>query len=148
MENDNSIDVLNSLIVINNDRIAGYQTAVDETKEADLKTLFSGFIQTSQKCKEELITEVAKLGGTPDDGTREDGKLYRIWMDLKAAITGNDRKAILNSCEYGEDVAVNTYEKVLKDKLEDLSPEQQALVSAQHLKIKADHDTVRNMRDA
>jgi len=29
-------------------------------------------------------------------------------MDVKAALTGKDRKAILNSCEYGEGWATNT----------------------------------------
>lgn len=32
-------------------------------------------------------------------------------MDVKAALTGKDRKAILNSCEYGEDIAKDSYEK-------------------------------------
>src|SRR5687768_18148 len=140
MENDNAIDVLNSLIVINNDRIAGYQRAMDETDEGDLKSLFSQFIATSQKCKNELVAAVTRLGGEPAEGTREDGKLYRIWMDLKAAITGKDRKAILSSCEYGEDVAVHTYEKALKDKSDDLTSDLQNLVSSQHAEIKADHD--------
>ena len=148
MENDKAIDVLNSLIVINNDRIEGYQRAMDETDESDLETLFSQFIATSQKCKEELTQQVIRLGGEPAEGTREDGKLYRIWMDLKAAVTGKDRKAILSSCEYGEDVAVHTYEKALKDKRDDLTSDLQTLVSAQYAEIKADHDKVREMRDA
>lgn len=146
MKNDESIDVLNSLITINNDRIQGYETAIDETEDQDLKTLFSQFIQTSRNCKNELITAVTKLGGTPEDGTRVDGKIYRAWMDFKAMVTGKDRKAILSSCEYGEDVAVNTYEKALKDP--DLASEYYSLVTAQSSKIKADHDTVRNLRDA
>ncbi len=97
MEKDKSIDVLNSLITINNDRIQGYETAIDETDEQELKTSFANFLETSRKCKEELLIEVTKLGGTPDDGTRIDGKIYRAWMDFKALITGKDRKAILQS---------------------------------------------------
>ena len=120
---------------------------MDETEEADLETLFSGFINTSENCRQELINEVTKLGGTPADGTRADGKLYRIWMDLKAAVTGKDRKAILSSCEYGEDVAVHTYEKALKD-TSALTPGLQAIITSQHAKIKADHDKVKSMRDA
>jgi uncharacterized protein (TIGR02284 family) len=147
MDNDNAIDVLNSLITINNDRIEGYQRAMDETEESDLEALFSGFITTSENCKRELIDEVTKLGGEPAEGTRADGKLYRIWMDLKAAVTGKDRKAILSSCEYGEDVAVNTYEKALKN-TSALTPGLQAIITSQHAKIKADHDKVRSMRDA
>ena len=146
MENDKSIDVLNSLITINNDRIQGYETAIDETEDWDLKTLFGQFIQTSKECKSELVSEVTKWGGMADDGTRVDGKIYRIWMDLKAMVTGKDRKAILNSCEYGEDVAVNTYEKAMRDT--DLASEHSAMVTAQYAKIKADHDAVRNLRDA
>ncbi len=148
MKNDNSIEVLNSLITINNDRIEGYETASDETEEQDLKTMFTEFKQTSQRCKQELVNEVIKMGGTPAEGTRTDGKVYRVWMDFKAAVTGKDRKAILNSCEYGEDIAVNTYEKVLNDKLSDVTPEQQTIINEQYALIKADHDTVRNMRDA
>lgn len=146
MNNDKSISVLNSLITINNDRIQGYETAIDETEDQDLKTMFNQFIQTSRNCKNELTSAVTKLGGKPDDGTRVDGKIYRAWMDFKAMVTGKDRKAILNSCEYGEDVAVNTYEKALKDP--DLTTEYHSIVNSQYNKIKADHDKVRSMRDA
>jgi len=51
-------------------------------------------------------------------------------MDVKAALTGKDRKAILNSCEYGEGWATNTYEKALQDDLEYLRTEQQATIKA------------------
>jgi uncharacterized protein (TIGR02284 family) len=148
MKKDKSIDVLNSLIVINNDRIQGYETAIDETEDQDLKVMFGEFLQTSQKCKQDLISEVTKLGGKPEEGTRTDGKIYRMWMDFKSAVTGHDRKAILNSCEYGEDVAVNTYENVIEDKSSDLTPDQIAMVNKQYSMIKANHDKVRVMRDA
>ncbi|HZV68493.1 MAG TPA: PA2169 family four-helix-bundle protein [Saprospiraceae bacterium] len=146
MKNDNSINVLNSLIVINNDRISGYQTAIDETDDQDLKIAFAQFVQTSSECKNELVKAVNSLGGTPEDGTRIDGKIYRAWMDFKAMVTGKDRKAILNSCEYGEDVAVNSYERAMKDP--NLSSEHNSLISNQYAQIKEDHDTVKSMRDA
>ncbi|HMG16267.1 MAG TPA: DUF2383 domain-containing protein, partial [Saprospiraceae bacterium] len=93
MENDKSIDVLNSVLEINNDRIAGYETALKETEDSDLKTVFLQFIQTSNRCKSELISEIARISGTPIEGTKTSGKIFRIWMDFKAAITGKDRKA-------------------------------------------------------
>ena len=148
METAKTIDVLNELIIINNDRIEGYQTASDETEEQELKTLFSQFISTSQNCKRELASEVNRLGGEIAEGTKNTGKFFRVWMDVKAAITGKDRKAILDSCEYGEDVAIDTYEKALKDDLSELSSEQQNMLRAQHSLIKADHDEVKSMRDA
>jgi uncharacterized protein (TIGR02284 family) len=146
MTKDKSVDVLNSLITINNDRIAGYETAIEEAEDQDLKSLFTRYIQDSRECLYELIAMVQKLGGKPDEGTRADGKIYRAWMDFKAMVTGKDRKTILSSCEKGEDVAVDAYEKALKDK--DLSTNLTPIVTAQYNKIKMDHDEVRNLRDS
>ncbi len=148
METQKKIEVLNTLITINNDRIEGYDTASKETEEQDLKTLFAQLSSTSQKCNRELNEEVNKLGGTPAEGTLTSGKFFRTWMDVKAAITGKDRKAILESCEYGEDVARNTYQNALENDLENLNPEQQTMINAQHSLLKADHDKVKSMRDA
>ena len=36
MENEKTIEALNTLITINNDRIEGYETAAKETEEQDL----------------------------------------------------------------------------------------------------------------
>ena len=124
MENKKAIDVLNKLVEINNDRIEGYETAGKETTEPDLKVLFTKLAETSQDCRIELEREVELLGGTPAKGTKVSGKFFRAWMDVKAAITGKDRKAILESCEYGEDQALKTYESVLEDDSEHLNGEQ------------------------
>lgn len=148
MDREKTIDVLNTLITINNDRIEGYETASKEAKEHDLKALFSQFSNTSHSCKRELVAEVNKLGGTPSEGTNTTGKIYRAWMDIKAALTGNDRKAILSSCEYGEDVAVGTYKDALSDHVSELSAEHQSMLHSQHALIKADHDKVKSMRDS
>jgi len=147
MENEKTIEVLNTLITINNDRIEGYETAAKETEEQDLKTLFAQFSSTSQKCKSELITEVIHLGGTAAEGTLITGKFFRVWMDVKAALTGQDRKAILNSCEYGEDAAKDTYEKALENDLENLNINQQTMIKTQLALLVADHDKVKVMRD-
>ena len=141
MNKDKSIDVLNKLIENNNDRIEGYETASKETEENDLKILFAGFITTSQKCKQELVKQVLDLGGKPEEGTRTTGKFFRVWMDVKAALTKKDRKTILKSCEYGEDVAIETYEKALSDP-GDLSPTLVTLIKSQLLRIKNDHDKI------
>ena len=69
-------------------------------------------------------------------------------MDVvKAALTDKDHKTILNSCEYGEDFAVGTYEKVLKNDLSHLSSRQQSIISEQHQLIKSDQDKIKSMRE-
>lgn len=145
MNQENSIDALNTLIEINNDRIEGYKTAAEEAEESDLKSLFSQFSRTSQNCNTALIAEVRKMGGTPAEGTRTTGKIYRAWMDFKALLTGKSRSSILNSCEYGEQVALDAYEDVLVEHSEDLSAEHQVLLNKQSALIKADYAKVKNM---
>ena len=110
--------------------------------------MFAHLSSTSQKCNQELSAEVTKLGGTPAEGTKTTGKVFRVWMDVKAALTGKDRKTILNSCEFGEDMAKGTYAKVLKDDLENLSAEQQIMIKAQHTLLVGDHNVVKAMRDS
>ena len=110
MENSKNISALNKLIEINNDRVEGYETASKEANESDLKSLFGELAATSHKNLSELRSEVKRLGGTPEEGTRVTGKFFRAWMDVKAAFTGNDRHTILDSCEFGEDIAVKTYQ--------------------------------------
>lgn len=148
MNKEKTIDVLNSLIVINNDRIEGYERAYKETDEADLKSLFSKMSSTSQRCKSELVAEVRKLGGEPEEGTTNSGKLFRIWMDIKSALSGKDRKAIISSCEFGEDFAVKTYQEALDTNSGELSPELHNLISSQYTLIKSDHDAVRTLRES
>jgi len=147
MDATKSIDVLNTLIEINNDRINGYETASKEAEETDLKTMFAKFTETSLKCKAELVAEVKRLGGKPTHETTTSGKFFRIWMDIKATISGKDRKAILSSCEFGEKAAVETYEKVLSDKIEYLTPKERIMITEQHLLIKADYAHVKKFHD-
>lgn len=143
MKNEKTIDVLNSLITINNDRIEGYKTATEETEEFELKSLFAGFILTSEKCKRELVKEVTILGGEIAEGTKISGKFFRVWMDVKAALMGKNRKVILNSCEFGEDEAKQTYENALQDNLEDLSSEHQAMIRNQEQVMQADRNHIK-----
>lgn len=148
MDRDKTIEVLNSLITINNDRIEGYETAIQETEENDLKSLFQQFINNSRKCKQELVYEVNALGGEEAEGTKISGKFFRAWMDLKAALTGKDRKVILDSCEYGEDAAQETYKDVMLNDFEHLNTNQRAMVSTQKQLLLSDHNLVKSMRDA
>ncbi|HSQ47770.1 MAG TPA: PA2169 family four-helix-bundle protein, partial [Lutibacter sp.] len=86
--------------------------------------------------------------GEEAEGTLTSGKFFRMWMDVKAALTGKDRKAILNSCEYGEDEAKDTYENVLENDFEHLTAVQQTLIYAQKILLKADHNHVKALRIA
>jgi uncharacterized protein (TIGR02284 family) len=147
MDRAKSIDVLNTLLEINNDRSKGYQAAILETEDYDLKVLFSEFQQTSERCMEKLRAEVLRFGGVPYSGTDLASKVHRAWMDLKAAVTGNERVAILESCLYGDSIAIDTYNAAIENNLEDLNAEDKALLVEQSYLIKADINKVTALKD-
>ena len=138
-------DLINKLVEINHDRTEGYRKAADETEDADIKALFDKYSRQSGEFGSELTKRVSTLGEEPVKGTSASGKVYRAWMDVKSALTSKDRKAILGSCEFGEDVAVSAYRDVLEEK--ELSPESRILVERQMSMITAAHDEIRNLRD-
>ena len=148
MENEKVIGVLNDLVRINNDRVVGYEKAIDELKDedADLKTLFSRYISESRKYSQELEMEVSRLGGDPADGTTNSGKIYRVWMDLKAAVSGHDRKTILANSEFGEDAAQKAYDTALNSDVEFEASVRDLLVR-QKATLKSGHDEVKRLRD-
>lgn len=146
MKTENTIDVLNSLIEINNDRIYGYETASKEVEETDLKMMFSHSTETSIKCKAQLVAEVKSLGGKPTKSTTTSGKIYRIWMDVKSTVTGKDRKVILDSCVFGEDAAIETYNEALSNE-EDLTSGQHMMIAEQLLLIKMDQNNLKKVRE-
>ena len=149
MENTNEkqVTLINELIEINNDRIEGYERAMKETEDVDLKALFSSMAGESRSYRSELIAEVIRLHGSPAEGTKNSGKIYRAWMDIKAALTGKDRHAILASCEFGEDAAKEAYDDVLTADTA-LSSQTRDIIVQQREKLQQAHNKIKMMRDA
>jgi uncharacterized protein (TIGR02284 family) len=148
--NEGLAEVLNDLIKINNDRIAGYERAINEAKDldVDLKAVFEGMIRESEQYKNELSQKYTLAGGEGvETGTTNSGKIYRAWMDVKATFTGSDRKAILASCEFGEDAWRRAYEAALSSDA-DIDPETRQVITEQYNAQKKSHDLIKKYRDA
>jgi uncharacterized protein (TIGR02284 family) len=140
--------LLNDLIRINHDRIVGYEKAIDELKDEteDLRPLFVRYAQESRQYAQELATEVTRLGEDPTEGTTNSGKIYRVWMDLKAVVAGKDRKAVLENCEFGEDAAQKAYDMALNSD-EEFEPSLRDLIVRQKTQLKMGHDEIKRLRD-
>ncbi|SHN17470.1 PA2169 family four-helix-bundle protein [Chitinophaga sp. CF418] len=143
-----TIEVLNDLIQINNDRIEGYEKALKELKpeDSDLKALFSSMISESHEIRLALGTEVNVLGGDMEHSSTTSGKIYRAWMDIKAVFTGRDRHTVLSNCEAGEDAAQRAYRTALED--EELPAYLHEMISEQQATLRASHDQIKALRDA
>lgn len=142
-------DDLNSLVIINNDRIQGYKKAIEDTEDAELSDLFRHFIIQSEQFRSQLADHIVRIDGTGvSDATTTDvaSKIHRAWIDIKAAITGKDRNTVLSSVEFGETAAIEAYKNAIeKDHLpayikEDLTKQLGELNGA-YTKIKALHQS-------
>lgn len=145
---DNQARLLNDLILINNDRVVGYQRAMEELKDedSDLKLLFQEKVNQSNEFNAELKKKVIETGNEIVTGTTNSGKIYRMWMDLKAFFGGSDRKVILDNCEDGEDAALAAYNDALTS--QGLSPEARSLITSHHAALLISQDRIKALREA
>jgi len=146
MKSEKANDALNDLVIINNDRYEGYKKAMEETKDSSLKQLFSSLSRQSDFFGRELrnLFPAAKQAGFNE--TKATGKIYRVWMDVKAALAGKERKSILESCEFGEDAALKEYNKALECS-ENFTSEMLTVIKRQKDEIQAEHNKIKAMRD-
>ncbi|WP_428328110.1 PA2169 family four-helix-bundle protein [Mucilaginibacter sp.] len=144
-----SIEVLNDLIEINNDRVAGFAHAAKELEanDNDLKIIFETLRDESRENVHELTNAINQNGGEAETGTSGSGALHRAWLDVKATFTGHDRKSILEECERGEDAIKKAYQDAL---LPDsgLSPAFTSIVSRQQQGIIIAHNKIKALRDS
>ena len=142
-------EVLNDLIEINNDRIAGFEHAIKGLEESDfgLKTVFEDFTHQSSEYVSQLRNAVSKVGGEIDNGNSVSGTIHRTWLDVKATFSGHDRKSVLQECERGEDAIKKAYKDALAPD-SGLSTEFTSLISEQQQGITAAHDKIKALRDS
>jgi uncharacterized protein (TIGR02284 family) len=142
-----TIEILNDLVQINNDRITGYERALkeDNAKDSDLRNIFFRMIDESRKIRMALANEVHAFGGELEMGSTNSGKIYRAWMDVKAVFTGHNSHTVLANCEAGEDAAQKAYRTALESK--ELPAYIRDLITAQQMELKESHNRIKTLRD-
>jgi uncharacterized protein (TIGR02284 family) len=146
-EREEFVSRLNELIETCKVGEEGYRLAADKVEDAELKSLFGRYAEQRAKFASDLQSEVRKLGGDPEDsGSGALGDAFmRGWLNIKLALSSNDRKLILDECERGEDMTVENYQKAMEG---GLPSESQPLVQAQYNQIKEAHDRIRDLDHA
>ena len=150
MENvkESTVDILTDILKLHNDRIRGYELAAGDTDFIDLKALFVGYAEQSRTMMANLTASIERAGGTVPDTATFLGQIHKAWMELKTAISSNDRLSILNSVEQGENAIVDAYKEAVKEdsqvfmSVRTILLQQQDEIVQVHKHIKALRDTL------
>ena len=149
MENqEKTVEVLNDLIEINNDRADGFDKASSDLSDEniDLKATFDKLSSDSRTNATELAGLVGRNGENPDTGNTVLGTLHRAWIDIKASFGGDDRHSILAECERGEDAIKKAYRDALQEN--ELGENVRSVLLKQQDGINISHDAIKALRDA
>lgn len=140
--------VIEDLVETLEDGRRGFSEAAEKLREdghTELAEQMREFSDQRARFSNELREMARSAGAELDEEGSAAGALHRGWMDLKAALTGDDPHAILAAAEAGEDHAVGEYEDALED--DGLSGEFRDLVVKQADEVRGAHDRVRDLRD-
>lgn len=112
----NPTGTLHELLLFVNDRVEGYRRAARESQDGDLRNYYEELAGQSKQFAIRLNGYLRVQQSALETGTTLKGKLYRAWMEAKAAITGYSETAVLASNVYGEEWALKAYEEALQDR--------------------------------
>jgi uncharacterized protein (TIGR02284 family) len=138
------ISTLNTLIATTIDSVTGYGNSAKDIGNQRFAEIFRERANERQQVVEQLRAEVRRLGGNPEDDGSFMGKTHQRFEDMKAAITGQDQKAIINEVERGEDYLKEKFETALKG--DTLSGESRSVVERCYQSVRSGHDQMSQLK--
>ena len=136
--------IINTLLATLTDSINGYRDSAENIAEGNLKQLFLESAEERSSVAEDLRAEVRRLGGDPNDDGSFMGKTHQVFLDLKAAVTGRDDKAIINEVERGEDYLKEKFEAALES--DKLIGETRDIVERAFVSVRRGHDRIAEIK--
>jgi uncharacterized protein (TIGR02284 family) len=143
-ETSHDIRTLNALIASVIDSIDGYTEAAKNSENSRFSTMFADRAAERRQVAERLRSEVARLGGNPEDNGTALAGAHRVFVNLKAAIANRDDKAIINEVERGEDHLKSKFEDALRDN--DLSPPVRVTIEDAFASVRQGHDEISELK--
>jgi hypothetical protein len=135
-----TVEALNFLVIINNNRIEGYSSASNETPVKKIKNLFGSMAETSRTLNSDLEYEIKKLDGIPLADVKGKGMFSG---DRKAMIDSGkyiDGKHILQYTISGENIILKAYHDVLINSVEYLNHDIKWILKKHVLMLSLDRD--------
>lgn len=143
-DTDYDIRTLNGLIATTFDSVDGYRAAATDADNHRFVAMFRSRAAEREQVVQQLRSEVSRLGGTPEEDGTVLASAHRGFLNLKAAITGQDDAAIVSTVEDGEDHIKAKYEAAMADR--DVSPSVQLVIQTCYQSVRAGHDEMRDLK--
>lgn len=140
-----TIDGLQELIEVNLDSSKGLEAAAEKIENPRIASVFRTLAPERRQFASELQEYVRLNNIEPKTSGTVKGTLHRWWLNIHGTVRNGDEHAVLSDAEAGEDAIKHRYESVLKSTAG--SPLQRVLTE-QYKRVKAGHDTIRDLRDS
>lgn len=137
------IDVLQDLSARAHDSELGYRRSAEDASDPDLKRQFEQLANERASMAAELDRLIREQGGEPkwQQGSTL-GAVHRMFVDLKTAMSANEREAIISEIARGESAAEEAYDEALRANL----PENvRKVVRDQHRRVRETRNRYRAM---
>ncbi|GGE94007.1 PA2169 family four-helix-bundle protein [Sphingomonas prati] len=145
---DTSTDIatLNGLIATTLDSADGYSEAAKDIDGSRFGAIFTSRAAERRQVAANLQGEVVRLGGNPEDDGTILAQAHRMFVDLKAKVTGSDDKAVVDEVERGEDHIKAKFEAAMKDTA--VSPQVATVIREAYDSVREGHDQMRDIKHA
>jgi uncharacterized protein (TIGR02284 family) len=142
--NSGLVDTLRETGKIVRDSEEGYRHAANDIDDWQLRSMFLELARVRSEQGDEIDRLLQRFGGeaVPKGGSTS-GTMHRVFVDLKAAITGNSRRAVIDEVARGESYAEAVFDKALRA---DLPMDVQQIIRRHHNSVRDSRDRVRRMQ--
>ena len=134
--NEKIYEEMREILEKNRDAEKGFAKAAENAKNLGLKTYFDKKSAERRAFNGQLISAIQTIYSDFDAEGSFTGTIHRVWMDMKAFISGDNDESMLEESIRGDKAAVEEYTEVLKDNT--LPSSIRHLISEQLQKIKID----------
>lgn len=140
---DSALSALQDLSARCHDSEQGYRHAALDASDGDLRQQFEQLANERSSMAAELDRVLREHGAEP--AWREGaltGAAHRMWLDLRTALSRNERQAILDEVARGESAAEDSYDNALR---QGLPAEAMQVVRQQHRRVRETRNRYRAM---
>jgi uncharacterized protein (TIGR02284 family) len=143
MSNDRIASLLKDMAKRCRDSEEGYRAAVEESHDHELKQQFRQLSRERGDMAGELDALIRKYGGEPPAaGGTMLGAAHRMFTDLRASLSRDERQAVLAEVARGESAAEESYDVYKK---EELPQDVREVLKRHHDRVRATRDRYRQM---